>query len=107
VLNTRFDNTGQLCDLDDALICLREAFERQTSLGSDRLIFLRSLARGLNRIFEQKRQLDMLDEAVSVHRMALELHPEDHANRSSLLNNVSDSLNTRFIHTFNLTAVVN
>src|ERR1700679_4235683 len=46
--------------------------------------------------FKQSGEWEDLDEAISLHRDALELQPAGHPNRSDSLNNLAVSLTTRF-----------
>jgi tetratricopeptide (TPR) repeat protein len=62
----------------------------------DRPHSLNNLANALHAQFEQLGNLQLLSEAVDLHRQALMMYPLDHPGRSNSLNNLANTLQTQF-----------
>ncbi|THH13179.1 hypothetical protein EW146_g7014 [Bondarzewia mesenterica] len=98
-LQTRFKQTGQLGDLEEAISFHRQALELLPAPHPNRLMSLNNLASALSTQFEQTGQLGDLEEAISIHRQAFELHSVSHPHRWMSLNNLATALSTRFKQT--------
>ncbi|KAJ7016823.1 hypothetical protein C8F04DRAFT_1406555 [Mycena alexandri] len=96
---TRFEQTGQLTDLEESIAFDRQALELRPGSHPDQSGSLNNLANVLETRFEQTGQLADLDESIALHREALELRPGSHRNQSSSLNNLANALATRFKQT--------
>ena len=81
-LRTRFDQSGQREDLDEAISFHREVLELLPALHHIRSCSLNNVATALRARFEQSGQRKDLDEAISFHREALELRRAPHPRRS-------------------------
>ncbi|KAF8157609.1 CHAT domain-containing protein [Mycena galopus ATCC 62051] len=95
-LSTRFEQTGQLADLEESIAFHREALELRPGSHPDRSSSLNNLANALSTRFEQNGQLADLEESIGFYQEALELMPRSHPDRSSSLNNLANALKTRF-----------
>ncbi|KZP02933.1 hypothetical protein FIBSPDRAFT_808230, partial [Athelia psychrophila] len=122
-LATRFQNTGQMVDLEEALAHHRDALELRPPGHPDRPGSLNNLANALNIRFQNTGQMtDLeeaimhhrdaletrfthkgqtvdLEEAITHHRDALELRPPGHPDRFMSLNNLANALQIRFENT--------
>ena len=96
MLFTRFGQSGQREDLDEAISLHREALGLRAAPHPDRSRSLNNLAICAFTRFGQSGQREDLDEAISLHREALGLLPAPHPDRSSSLNNLAIVLSTRF-----------
>jgi tetratricopeptide (TPR) repeat protein len=88
-LYTRFGHTSDLQDLEDSITCFRNASELKsgfdvTTLGN------------LGNALVERNQLNDLEEAVSLHRAALDLTPALHPLRHFTLQNLGSSLVTQY-----------
>ena len=95
LLRTRFEQSGQSKDLDEAISLHRDAITLRLA-HSERPMSLNNLANALNARFIQSGQPGDLDEAILLHREALGLRPVPHPDRSLFLNNFANVLSTRF-----------
>ncbi|KIJ60755.1 hypothetical protein HYDPIDRAFT_31972 [Hydnomerulius pinastri MD-312] len=101
-LSTRFEQRGDVKDLDEAIQHHRLALQlipeghpdRSSSLSN--LANLNNLANAMSTQFTQQGDRKDLDEAIQYHRIALQLRPEGHPLRSSSLNNSVNALSTQF-----------
>ncbi|KAJ6553714.1 hypothetical protein DFH09DRAFT_1366096 [Mycena vulgaris] len=98
-LISRFEQQGDMDDLEQSIRCHREALELRPLLHPNRSSSLNNLASALLTRFEQTGQLADLEESIAFHRQALELFPGSHPNRSGSLNNLATALSRRFEQT--------
>jgi tetratricopeptide (TPR) repeat protein len=75
VLSKRFDKTGQLADLEEAIVLNREALELLPPPNPDRSISLNNLALVLSKRFDKTGQLADLEEAIHLRHEVFELLP--------------------------------
>ncbi|KZP19143.1 hypothetical protein FIBSPDRAFT_828515 [Athelia psychrophila] len=95
-LCTRFQQSGQMADLEQAIIHQQDALELHPPGNPNRPTSLNNLAGSLSTRFEQLGQMADLEQAIIYQRDALELRPPGHPNHSTSLNNLANSLLTRF-----------
>ncbi|KAG1840974.1 hypothetical protein C8R48DRAFT_620558, partial [Suillus tomentosus] len=103
-LRHRFLQRGMMSDLDEAIELHRAALLLRPPGHSHRSSSLNNLANSLQDRFEQRGMMSDLDEAIELHRAALLLfppvglllRPPGHADRSSSLSNLANSLQDRF-----------
>src|SRR5882757_6880920 len=97
--NARFEQEGDIIDLDEAISLHRQALELRlpNPNGPDSL---NDLGIALLTRFEQGGQKIDLDEAIFLHRQALELRAPPHPNQHDSLNAsaLACALSTRFEH---------
>ncbi|KAJ7226877.1 hypothetical protein GGX14DRAFT_555471 [Mycena pura] len=95
----RFEQIGQLADLEESIAFHRQALELFLGSHPNRSISLNNLASALSTQFQQTGQLADLEESIAFHRQALELRPGSHPKRSGSLDNLASALLTRFEQT--------
>ncbi|KZP05699.1 hypothetical protein FIBSPDRAFT_805582 [Athelia psychrophila] len=95
-LATRFEQLGQIADLEQAIIYQRAALELHPPGHPDRSGSLNNLATSLAMRFEQLGQMADLEQGIIYQRAALELCPPGHPDRSGSLFDLAISLKTRF-----------
>ncbi|KAF8507811.1 hypothetical protein JB92DRAFT_3121465 [Gautieria morchelliformis] len=95
-LRTRFGQSGQHEDLEEAISSDREAPEVLPVTHPDRSTSLNNIALALSTRFDKYGRQEDLEEGISWHREALELRPAPHPERSSSLNNIALALWTQF-----------
>ncbi|KZP06031.1 hypothetical protein FIBSPDRAFT_842501 [Athelia psychrophila] len=98
-LQTRFKNTGQMVDLEEAVTRHRHALDLYPPGHPDRSMYLNNLAHALHTRFENTGQMVDLEEAITHHRGDLDLRPPGHPYHSIPLNNLATALRTRFKNT--------
>ncbi|KAJ7021504.1 hypothetical protein C8F04DRAFT_266660 [Mycena alexandri] len=96
---TRFQQTGQLADLEESIAFHQRALELRPGSHPNRSSSLNNLANALRTRFEQTGQREDLEESIAFHQQALELRPGSHPDRSNSLNNLANALQTRFEQT--------
>ena len=97
-LRIRFERTGMLADLDEAVTVSREAVSIAL-LGDSRGTCLSNLGNVLRIRFESQGALADVDETVAVSREALEAIPVGHPNRVVIMSNLGNALQKRFERT--------
>ncbi|KAI9567924.1 CHAT domain-containing protein [Boletus coccyginus] len=97
-LLTRHEQLGQMEDLDEAIVLVREALDLCPQGHPDRSKALSCLAVFLSIRYEQIVGMEGLDEAIVLDREALDLCLQGHPNRSTFLNNLAIDLSTRYKH---------
>ncbi|KAJ7351586.1 hypothetical protein DFH08DRAFT_993239 [Mycena albidolilacea] len=95
----RFEQTGQLAELEECPAVHRQALEVRPGSHPDPCGSFNNLANALLMQFKQTGQLADLEESIAFHRQAIELLPGSHRHRSSSLNNLGNALGTRFEQT--------
>ncbi|EKM60603.1 uncharacterized protein PHACADRAFT_133212 [Phanerochaete carnosa HHB-10118-sp] len=97
-LRIRFGINGNLDDLDNAIIYMRESLEiKSDSLGFlNRLSTITALASALSSHFRLTRQPDDLRDSIKYSYEALSLCPPGHSGRAAVLWTLSSSLGGRF-----------
>ena len=98
-LFTRFEQVGQLVDLEEAISLFMESLMLRPASHPRRSDSLTNLASAIKTRFEQTGQLVDLDEAISLHRESLVLCPAPHPHRSASLSNLASAVLTRFDQT--------
>ena len=95
-LLARFERTGQLADLDQALTVSREAVDATPAGHPDRPRHLSNLGTALLARFERTGQQADLDQAITRFSEAAGATPADHPDRPAHLSNLGAALRTRF-----------
>ena len=98
-LRLRFERTGMLPDLDEAVTIGRAAAEATPPDDPDRAVMLSNLGAILQRRFERTGVLADLEESVAAMRAAMEATPADHPDRALMLSNLGSALRLRFERT--------
>ncbi|KAG1766627.1 CHAT domain-containing protein [Suillus placidus] len=97
VLNTRFEQRGNIDDLDESIRFLREAVSLCPEGHSDLARYLNNLAVSLGHYrFNQQGKPNDLDEAISLYEEALRLRPVGHEYRDVSLDTLGGALVKRF-----------
>jgi len=76
----RFQQSGELSDLDEAISLHRDVLELLSTGHPDRSTSFNNLASLLTTRFHQSGEREDVDEAISLQRDAFELLPEGHPN---------------------------
>ncbi len=95
-LQRRFDRTGAIEDLDQAITMGRQAVESIPADHPHRSTYLSNLGGALQRRFERTGLLENLDDAITVDRQAVESIPADHPHRPVCLSTLGVALMRRF-----------
>jgi tetratricopeptide (TPR) repeat protein len=98
-LQTRFERTGVLADLDEAIHRLHDAVAASPADHPDRAMYLSNLGLALQTRFERTGVLADLDEAIHRLHDAVAASPADHPARAGRLSNLGAALQTRFERT--------
>ena len=101
-LRARFELTGALGDLEEAVRVGREAVAATPVGHADRAAMLSNLGNALQARFERTGAEADLDEAIRVGQEAVAATPAGHPNRAPLLSNFGNALQTRFERTGSL-----
>ncbi|WP_405717347.1 tetratricopeptide repeat protein [Streptomyces sp. NBC_01537] len=99
-LRTRFERSGTVADLDEAITVYRQAVEATPTDYPDRAAMLSNLGNALRTRFERSGAEADLDAAVTVYRQAVEATPADHPDhpdRAGSLSVLGDVLHRRFV----------
>ena len=97
-LQRRFEQSGQLADLDQAIVALTDVVDTVPLGGPDRPTCLSNLGFVLQRRFEHSGQLADLEKAVAAAREAVDTTPPDQPDRPACLSNLSVVLQRQFEH---------
>ena len=92
----RFNQSGKMEDLEDAISTHREALALRPLGHLHHTSSLNNLGVALVTRFDQLGMNEDLEHAISFHREALSLYPPVHPHRSISLNNFGTALHTRF-----------
>ncbi|MGB9227960.1 hypothetical protein, partial [Mycobacterium sp.] len=95
-LQTRFERTGALADLDAAIEAGRAAVAAAPAGHRDRVASLVNLSNSLQLRFERAGTLADLDEAIEARRTAAAAAPVNDPNRAAIFANLASGLRTRF-----------
>jgi len=92
----RFQQSGRMEDMEEAITCHREALALCPRGHPNRAASLNNFANAVSTRFEKSRSMEDLEEAITCHREALTLRPHGHPARSSSLINLTNAVSTRF-----------
>ena len=92
----RFDRTGNVADLDEAIAAIRRAVELTPPGEPDHQAALSNLGAALLRRGDRTGNAADLDEAIAAIRRAVELTPPGEPDRLAALSNLGDALRLRF-----------
>ncbi|KAH9474300.1 hypothetical protein JR316_0012758 [Psilocybe cubensis] len=95
-LVSRFSETREIEDLDEAILRQREELAIHISRGSNRSVSLNNLANMFSMRFEETDEMTDLDDAIKYHRESLSLRSPDHPHRYVALLGLGDVLKERF-----------
>ncbi|KAG2341463.1 hypothetical protein BDR05DRAFT_1001580 [Suillus weaverae] len=96
VLATRFEQRGNIDDLDDSIQISREAVSLCPEGHSDPAYYLNNLASSLKLRFDHQGKPNDIDEAISLYEEALRLRPVGHEYRDVSLDTIGGALVKRF-----------
>ncbi len=96
VLSIRFEQTGKMADLDEAVRVGQLAVKATPEGHADLAAMLSNLGGALHIRFKFTGQMADLDEAVRVGQLALKATPEGHADLARYWSNLGVALQTRF-----------
>ncbi|MFF5488286.1 CHAT domain-containing protein [Streptomyces virginiae] len=102
-LRARFEQTGVLADLDDALAVSRQAVRSASAGLPERAEILSNLAKTLYAKFTRTGVLADLDEAINIGRQAVQAAPAHHPDQAANLSTLGNTLRARFDRTGALT----
>jgi tetratricopeptide (TPR) repeat protein len=102
-LRARFERTGRLADLDQAVILHREASDAIAANDPERARYLSNLGNALWTRFGRTEEQQDLDQAVTLLAEAAGAIPADHPDRPGMLSNLGNALDSRFRRTGHLT----
>ena len=102
MLQSRFERTGSMADLNEAIQLSRQAVESMPDGDPYYLACQDNLRSKLNQRYALTKDLANLDEAVQVVRDILELIPDGHTDRPARLNQLEEALYLRFDQTDSL-----
>ncbi|KAF7977335.1 hypothetical protein HWV62_4119 [Athelia sp. TMB] len=92
----RFDQLGEMADLEQSIVCHRSTLELLTPGHPNRAGSLNNFACALKTRFDQSGQPADLEQAITSHYSALELCPPGHPCRYMSLTNLASALKSRF-----------
>lgn len=95
-LQTRYDESGAMADLEEATACLHHAVKITPEGHPDRPGHLSNLAMAVQSRYEGLGEPTDLDEAIELVRAALQCAPRDRPGRISYLTNLADLLRIRY-----------
>jgi tetratricopeptide (TPR) repeat protein len=98
-LRTRFERTGRLADLDQAIQAAQNAIAATPTDHPYRAGYLSNLGSALQARFERTGRLADLDQAIQAAQDAIAATPTDHPDRAAMLSNLGVALQTRFERT--------
>ena len=96
ILYTRFEELGQMSDLEEALSLYRDALELRPQGHPDRALSLGNIANCIQARASRLGALADLDEALALYRDTLELLPQWHPDRTVSLGGIASCLYDRF-----------
>ena len=102
-VQNRFEKTGSLADLEEAISMFRELLFLHPAPHPNRSISLVGLAYSLRDRFRWTGSVTDLEEAISILRESLSLCPAPHPNRLSSLHSLASVLDDRFRNTDSMT----
>ncbi|MGW6886725.1 CHAT domain-containing protein [Streptomyces chartreusis] len=98
-LRVRFEQTGALGDIDEALAVSRQAVGEASAGLPERAEILSNLAKTLYAKFMRTGVLTQLDEAIDIGRQAVHATPKNHPDQAANLSTLGNTLRARFDQT--------
>ncbi|KAF5227665.1 hypothetical protein FAUST_11634 [Fusarium austroamericanum] len=95
-LKSRYERTGEIKDLEEAIKMARKAIESTPNDHPDLATLLNNLGNRLSRRYERTGEMKDLEEAIKMARKAIESTPDDHPNLAGRLNNLGTKLENRY-----------
>ena len=92
MLETRYERTGKMEDLEEAIRVARQAVDVTPEDHPDLAGRLNNLGLKLQRRYERTGKMEDLEEAIRVARQAVDVTPEDHPDLAGRLNNLGNEL---------------
>ena len=83
-LQSRFERTGSMDDLDRAITTNEQAVASTPDDHPNRAMYLNNLGNALQRRFERTGSMDDLDRAITTNEQAVASTPDDHPNRGNV-----------------------
>jgi len=102
-LRDRYDNTGDLTDLKNALEYFQKALHLTTQFSPEKAGILNNLGNGLLAQYECTGNLYKLDQAIEHCQQAVKLTPANSKDKALRLNSLAECLQTRYERTADLT----
>ncbi|KAF6793794.1 TPR domain-containing protein [Colletotrichum sojae] len=96
---TRYSRTGAMADLEEAATIAREAVEATPKDDPDRAARLNNLGSHLGDRYSRIGAMADLEESITITREAVEATPKDHPDRTGRLNNLGIRLSSRYSRT--------
>ena len=100
-LQARFDELGDVGDIESAVVHQKEALELYPPDHPDRLELLADLGKSSLAVFEQRGGTEFLDSSINYYTLALTLCSPDHPDRGRHLGNLGSAIQTQFEHSGN------
>ncbi|KAH7191136.1 CHAT domain-containing protein [Fusarium oxysporum] len=98
-LERRYERTGEMADLEEAIRTARQAVDSAPDDYPNRAAWLNNLGNKLERRYERTGEMADLEEAIRIARQAVDSTPGDHPNRAAWLNNLGNKLERRYERT--------
>jgi tetratricopeptide (TPR) repeat protein len=95
-LTSRYEQSGILSDLEEAVRFSRTAFKMSASGCSEHITACIHLATLLERLYQPKNDVDLLDESAELAQKALELCSSNHPDRAACCRRLAASLRIRY-----------
>ncbi|KAF6765337.1 CHAT domain-containing protein [Ephemerocybe angulata] len=105
MLCTRFQRSGELSDLTDAITLHQKGVKLTPRGHADLPAMLNNLGVSFTCRFERTGELSDIADAIAAHQKAVELTPQGHADLPGQLNNLGNSFSCRFERTGELSDV--
>ncbi|KFZ23764.1 hypothetical protein V502_01755 [Pseudogymnoascus sp. VKM F-4520 (FW-2644)] len=98
-LESRYERTGDIADLEEAIQVARRAAASTPKDHFNLAIYLDNLGNKLQRRYERTGDIADLEEAIQVAQQAVTSTPKDHSNLAGYLNNFGSKLKRRYERT--------
>ncbi|KAK4244031.1 CHAT domain-containing protein [Corynascus novoguineensis] len=96
---SRYERTGEMADLEEAIRMARQAVESTPHDHQDRSRWMSNLGNKLQRRYKRTGEMADLEEAIEMARQAVESTPHDHPDRARLMNNLGIMFKSRYERT--------
>ncbi|EXM12961.1 hypothetical protein FOTG_18569 [Fusarium oxysporum f. sp. vasinfectum 25433] len=98
-LQLRYQRTGTMADLDEAINIGRQALDKTPGDHPDRVAWLNNLGIGLRLRYQRTGTMADLEEAIGIGRRAVDSTPDDHPAWAARLDNLGVFLSSRYQRT--------
>ncbi|KAF4331600.1 tetratricopeptide-like helical [Fusarium beomiforme] len=99
MLERRYEQTGEMAELEEAIQIARQAVNLTPTSHPDHADRLSNLGNKVKRRYERTGEMAELEEAIQIARQAVDLAPPGHPDREVCLNNLGNKLERRYERT--------